>query len=230
MLRPAGSTTWLKRRSPPCAQAKPLSCEATTPGVIFGRATGAYRNRFAIWRTDVIGYSRKTRGTLARSTGWRDKVYSRRYQAILVSDEQEAQVRRLVYILSHGCKKNRVARPQDGRESIASPHSSPASRSNLVRSHKGVGSAPARRRGRRSAVHGNGSREARSPALLAAFIAGALPQPDRRVDRGDHRAGRRPASRDEDRVQEEGGTYCPTFFGCAAAVPATPTRSLYLLP
>ncbi len=30
-----------------------------------------------------------------------------------MSDEEEAQVGRLVYILSHGCKENLVARPQD---------------------------------------------------------------------------------------------------------------------
>jgi len=47
---------------------------------------------------------------VARSTGWRDKVFSRRYQAILISDEEEAQVGRLVYVLSHGCKETR---PQD---------------------------------------------------------------------------------------------------------------------
>ena len=40
---------------------------------------------------------------VSRSTGWRDKVFSRRYQAILISDEEEAQVGRLTYVLSHGC-------------------------------------------------------------------------------------------------------------------------------
>ncbi len=61
-----------------------------------------------------MGYfNSKLAREVARSTGWRDKVFSRRYQAILVSDEKEAQVGRLVYILSHGCKENLVARPQD---------------------------------------------------------------------------------------------------------------------
>ncbi len=60
-----------------------------------------------------MGYfNSKLAREVARSTGWRDKVFSRRYQAILVSDEEEAQVGRLVYILSHGCKENLVARPQ----------------------------------------------------------------------------------------------------------------------
>jgi hypothetical protein len=61
-----------------------------------------------------MGYfNSKLAREVARSTGWRDKVFSRRYQAILVSDEEEAQVGRLIYILSHGCKENLVARPQD---------------------------------------------------------------------------------------------------------------------
>ena len=61
-----------------------------------------------------MGYfNSKLAREVARSTGWRDKVFSRRYQAILVSDEEEAQVGRLAYILSHGCKENLVARPQD---------------------------------------------------------------------------------------------------------------------
>jgi REP element-mobilizing transposase RayT len=37
---------------------------------------------------------------VTRLTGWRDKVFARRYQAIPISEEEEAQVRRLVYILS----------------------------------------------------------------------------------------------------------------------------------
>jgi hypothetical protein len=36
-----------------------------------------------------------------------------RYQAILVSEEEAAQVDRLSYLLSHGAKENLVARPQD---------------------------------------------------------------------------------------------------------------------
>ena len=50
---------------------------------------------------------------VARLTGWRDKVWSRRYQAILVSNEAEAQMARLRYILSHGVKENLVACAKD---------------------------------------------------------------------------------------------------------------------
>ena len=50
---------------------------------------------------------------IGRLTGWRDKVLARRYQAIPISEEEVAQVERLVYILSNGCKEDLVARPQD---------------------------------------------------------------------------------------------------------------------
>ena len=46
-------------------------------------------------------------------TGWKETVFPRRYQAILVSDEEEAQVERMVYLLSHGAKEGLVARPVD---------------------------------------------------------------------------------------------------------------------
>jgi REP element-mobilizing transposase RayT len=54
---------------------------------------------------------------LAREVGrladWREKIWSRRYQAILVSGEEAAQVGRLRYILSHGPKEGLVERPGD---------------------------------------------------------------------------------------------------------------------
>ncbi|HXO22014.1 MAG TPA: transposase [Thermoanaerobaculia bacterium] len=54
---------------------------------------------------------------LAREVGrmakWRDKFWARRYQAIVVSQEEGAQVGRLKYLLSHGCKEGLVARPHD---------------------------------------------------------------------------------------------------------------------
>jgi len=56
-------------------------------------------------------------GNLARKvghlTGWTDKLWSRRYQAILVSDEEAAQVDRLTYILANGVKENLVARVEE---------------------------------------------------------------------------------------------------------------------
>ena len=48
-----------------------------------------------------------------RLIGWREKFWGRRYQAILVSNEAEAQVARLRYILAHGVKEGLVDAPLD---------------------------------------------------------------------------------------------------------------------
>ena len=54
---------------------------------------------------------------IAREAGrlhrWREKFWGRRYRAVPVSFEPEAQVARLRYLLSQGCKEGLVARPQD---------------------------------------------------------------------------------------------------------------------
>ena len=54
---------------------------------------------------------------LAREAGrlvrWKEKFWGRRYQAILVSNEEEAQVARLRYVLAHGVKEGLVASPRD---------------------------------------------------------------------------------------------------------------------
>jgi len=54
---------------------------------------------------------------LAREAGrladWKEKFWSRRYEAILISEEPEAQIGRLKYVLSNGTKENLVARAQD---------------------------------------------------------------------------------------------------------------------
>jgi REP element-mobilizing transposase RayT len=47
-----------------------------------------------------------------RLHGWREKFWGRRYQAIVISQEEVAQMGRLRYLLSHGCKEGLVARPQ----------------------------------------------------------------------------------------------------------------------
>lgn len=49
---------------------------------------------------------------VGRLIGWRDKFWSRRYRAIPVSEEEEAQVARLHYLLAHGVKEGLVARPE----------------------------------------------------------------------------------------------------------------------
>ena len=50
---------------------------------------------------------------VGRRTGWKDKIWARRYQSILVSDEEAAQVDRLKYLLSHGVKEGLVRKPED---------------------------------------------------------------------------------------------------------------------
>jgi REP element-mobilizing transposase RayT len=48
-----------------------------------------------------------------RLADWRERFWSRRYQAIPVSDEPEAQIARLEYILAHGVKEGLVSHPFD---------------------------------------------------------------------------------------------------------------------
>ncbi|HEX7180606.1 MAG TPA: hypothetical protein VF756_02100 [Thermoanaerobaculia bacterium] len=50
---------------------------------------------------------------VARLTGWTDKIWSRRFDAILISNEEGAQVERLTYVLSNGVKEGLVARLED---------------------------------------------------------------------------------------------------------------------
>ena len=54
---------------------------------------------------------------IAREAGrlhrWREKFWGRRYRAIPVSFEPEAQIDRLRYLLSQGCKEGLVAKPQE---------------------------------------------------------------------------------------------------------------------
>jgi REP element-mobilizing transposase RayT len=48
-----------------------------------------------------------------RLADWNERFWSRRYQAIPVSDEPEAQIARLEYILAHGAKEGLVSHPFD---------------------------------------------------------------------------------------------------------------------
>ena len=55
-------------------------------------------------------------GNMAREIGrlhdWREKFWARRYRAIVVSHEPDAQRERLAYVLGQGVKENLVERPQ----------------------------------------------------------------------------------------------------------------------
>ncbi len=55
-------------------------------------------------------FNSKLAREVVRLTGWKDKVWSRRYQATVVSNEEAAQVARLFYVLSNGVKEHLVAR------------------------------------------------------------------------------------------------------------------------
>jgi len=50
---------------------------------------------------------------VGRLQGWRGKLWDRRYQHITVSDEPEAQIGRLRYLLSQGVKEGLVRNPED---------------------------------------------------------------------------------------------------------------------
>jgi REP element-mobilizing transposase RayT len=50
---------------------------------------------------------------VGRLVGWREKLWSRRYQAIVVSDEEGAQIERLRYGLAHGVKEGLVEKVLD---------------------------------------------------------------------------------------------------------------------
>ncbi|MEM1248777.1 MAG: transposase [Acidobacteriota bacterium] len=50
---------------------------------------------------------------VGRLHGWRGKFWDKRYSAIVVSHEEEAQVARLKYLLSQGVKEGLVKRPED---------------------------------------------------------------------------------------------------------------------
>ena len=50
---------------------------------------------------------------VGRLTGWKEKIFGRRYQAIVVSSEEAAQVGRLRYCLAHGAKEDLVDKPRD---------------------------------------------------------------------------------------------------------------------
>jgi len=63
---------------------------------------------------DFMGYFNSN---LAREAGrlvdWREKFWSRRYRAIVVSGEEGAQRERLKYVLSHGAKEGLVGDPRE---------------------------------------------------------------------------------------------------------------------
>ncbi|HEX6901134.1 MAG TPA: hypothetical protein VF789_15525 [Thermoanaerobaculia bacterium] len=61
-----------------------------------------------------VGYfNSKLAREVSRLTGWSGKIWERRYEAIVISEEEGAQVDRLRYHLSHGAKEDLVEAPED---------------------------------------------------------------------------------------------------------------------
>ncbi len=65
----------------------------------------------------LAGFMRDLKSKLAtevnRLTGWKGTVFARRYDSAVVTDEEGAQIERLLYILSNSVKEGLVDRPQD---------------------------------------------------------------------------------------------------------------------
>jgi len=99
---------------------------------VFGRAQKRYKVRccgvaclsnhlhLLLWVEDaeqLRKFMEYVNGNLARKVGrlvgWRDKIWARRYQAILISEEERAQVARFRYVLAHGVKDGLVSHVRD---------------------------------------------------------------------------------------------------------------------
>lgn len=50
---------------------------------------------------------------LGRMHAWRERFWGSRYQAVIVSEEPEAQEERLLYLLRQGCKEGLISDPRD---------------------------------------------------------------------------------------------------------------------
>jgi REP element-mobilizing transposase RayT len=65
----------------------------------------------------LAGFMCYVNGNIAKEAGrlheWRQRLWSRRYRAIVVSHEPEAQVSRLRYLLEQGCKEGLVRSPRE---------------------------------------------------------------------------------------------------------------------
>lgn len=67
--------------------------------------------------SELAAFMNYLNSNIAREAGrlyrWREKFWSRRYRPIPISFEPDAQIARLRYLLSQGCKEGLIARPQD---------------------------------------------------------------------------------------------------------------------
>ncbi len=86
--------------------------------IAFAFASGHYHLLLQVDDTRrLASFMNHFNSNLAREAGrladWREKFWSRRFQAIPISDEPQAQIERLAYILSHGVKEGLVQTLRD---------------------------------------------------------------------------------------------------------------------
>ncbi len=140
-----------------------------------------------------MGYVNSNLGReIGRLTGWKDKIWSRRYQAIPISNEEDAQVARLKYVLAHGAKEGLVASPQEW-PGVHCVHPL------LTGEWTVQGTWYDRRReyalrrgGKEAALDDYTSQETLTltpPALLEGLVSGAIPPAHREPGRRDHWRG-----------------------------------------
>jgi len=111
-------------------------------------------------------------------TTWKEKVWGRRYQAIVISAEEEVQVARLRYCLSHGVKENLVSKVEEWPGvHCAVPLMIGATGGNLVRPDAGV-QRSAGEGAREGRVGDHRGRAAEPSPLLVAPGAGGVSQAD----------------------------------------------------
>jgi REP element-mobilizing transposase RayT len=94
--------------------------------VAFAFASGHYHLLLRVEDTRQLSmFMNHFNSNLAREAGrlaqWREKFWARRFQAIPISDEPEAQIERLAYVLAHGCKEGLVERLRDWPGASAVP-------------------------------------------------------------------------------------------------------------
>jgi hypothetical protein len=112
-----------KRDAPPWVASEPISM---TDWGVSTRAPGDVGNGKRGWLTPQPGSKKHFPNSelmcyvnfnLAREAGWlaewKEKFWGRRYRAIVVSNEEEAQVERLTDFLSNGIKENLVEHLKD---------------------------------------------------------------------------------------------------------------------
>jgi len=90
------------------------------PVQIVGYVALSTHYHLLVWAEDAqrlarfVGYfNANLAREISRKTRWTGKIWDRRYQAIVVSNEEEAQVERLRYLLSHGVKEGLVEEVRD---------------------------------------------------------------------------------------------------------------------